>query len=140
MKFNNEKSSYDKLKMNHLSRSAHSVDPNKTIIKIFNTKDNQEDSFKKIKILNNLNKNSNLDVISKYHIPTGQDKRYIEDYKMDTNTNEVKDIFGKPAKIKVDLSKEIKRNTKLINDLKEYNQIKHYENYDKPLQSNIVLK
>ncbi len=122
--------------MNYPSRSAQSVDPNRTIIKIFNAKDSEEDCFKKIRIINNLNKNGNLDVISKYNLPTKQDKNYLGELKIDKNEDQLRDLFGKPAKIKVEPSKEIKGNIKLINDLKD---VKHRPDKqifnEKPAQS-----
>jgi len=122
--------------LNYPSRSAQSVDPNRTIIRIFNAKDSQEDSFKKIRIINNLNKNSNLDVISKYNLPTKQDKNYFDEVNSSKNDDQLKDFFGKPAKIRVDPSKEIKGNLKLINDLKD-NKNRHEKESinDKPALS-----
>ena len=100
MKFNHDNNKYDKLK--DIRKSSQSIDLNKTVIKVFNSIDVNQDRLNKLKILNNLNKNSFPDAKSRFVVPN------TDSFVLKTKPKDADDIFGKLVTIKKDPSKEKK--------------------------------
>jgi len=103
-------------KSNNLS---HSVDPNRTIIKIYNSGDSNQERVNKMKMLNNLNKSSLIE-LNQQDKPNNNNVNRLRNSAVNVNND---DLFGKPYKITKELSKERKGYPLVIKEIqKEKNQ------------------
>jgi len=104
IKFNNQQPGKDIFdNSNKGKNSSRSIDPNRTIIKICNSTELNQERLNKMRILNNLNKNSDITILKNQRNNFKSDKNVLYDVK-----NGNVDAFGKPVKIGNDLSKERK--------------------------------